>query len=280
MSENDSVAKTEAHTRVFLPIHLLVPNEENPNEMSDAEFNMLCDNIEKMGITDPILVRPHPDKEGMYRIVGGHHRVEVAKLFGYKELPCTVIGDTEFTEDDERFQMVRHNIIHGKMNANKFMNLYKKLDKKHAADVAAELFGFADQDEFKRLVKETGDSLPVELKEKFKEGAKEVKTIDQLATLLNKIFSEHGDTLPYGYMIFDYDGKESVWLRLQKDQLKHMQTFATQCVVRQVTLDHVIAKLLELAQDLPELMEECFVSAPPVVMKPDVPLPTLDFLND
>jgi hypothetical protein len=36
----DAVEKTKAVQRVFLNKDLLVPNKNNPNEMTDAEFNM------------------------------------------------------------------------------------------------------------------------------------------------------------------------------------------------------------------------------------------------
>ena len=101
-----SLDKTQNLQRKDLPINDLEPNLNNPNEMSEQQFNMLYDNIERMGITDPILVRPLKEKKGKYRIIGGHHRWEVAKIFGYEEVPCTIVNDPNFDDDMEKFQMV------------------------------------------------------------------------------------------------------------------------------------------------------------------------------
>ena len=88
--------KTERLLRLSLPVTALVKNEANPNKMAAREFDLLIDNIERTGLTDPILVRPldyekvfeiatkfdMPDlglvltkEELKYRIVGGHHRL-------------------------------------------------------------------------------------------------------------------------------------------------------------------------------------------------------------
>ena len=53
-----AIEKTKALLRLDLPIGLLVKNEENPNKMSQRAFDLLCDNFEQTGITDPILVGP------------------------------------------------------------------------------------------------------------------------------------------------------------------------------------------------------------------------------
>ena len=55
--ELGAIEKTKALLRLDLPIGLLVKNEENPNKMTQRAFDLLCDNYEKTGITDPILCR-------------------------------------------------------------------------------------------------------------------------------------------------------------------------------------------------------------------------------
>lgn len=172
--------KTKALKRKMVPITKLFPNNTNPNVMSTAEFNLLYDNIEKMGITDPILVRVHPKIKGSFRIVGGEHRWEVAKLLDFVEVPVTIVDDPDFDDDQEKFQLVRHNIIHGKMSPKKFLKLYESLSKKYADDVVAESFGFVEEEDFKKIISQTAKGLPKEMQEEFKEAAKEIKTIDGL----------------------------------------------------------------------------------------------------
>ena len=125
----------------------LVKNEANPNKMAAREFDLLIDNIERTGLTDPILVRParlaaavrecqqdrHPEgfragarprNELKFKIVGGHHRFDAAAYLGLEEVPVTVIMDDAFDEDQERFQLVRMNMIRGKLDPQAFFDLY------------------------------------------------------------------------------------------------------------------------------------------------------------
>lgn len=237
--------KTEKLLRVFLPVSQIESNELNPNKMSDKEFNMLCDNIERVGITDPILVRKLGDDR--YRAVGGHHRLEVAKLYDMAEVPCTVIDDPEFDEDQEKFQLVRMNVIRGRLSPEKFLKLYESMEAKYAAEVMADSFGFVDQEEFDRLVKKLAKDLPKEMQADFKEAAKEIKTIDGLAKLLNKMFSQHGDSLPYGYMIVDFGGKESVWLRMEGKTRSALMALGDVCKNERRTMDDLLGGLIRMA---------------------------------
>ena len=51
-------AKTENLLRLDPADAALVKNDNNPNKMTTREFDLLVDNMEKTGLTDPILVRP------------------------------------------------------------------------------------------------------------------------------------------------------------------------------------------------------------------------------
>lgn len=274
--------KTALLGRLMVTTESLIPNPSNPNVMTDAQFNMLCDNIEKVGLTDPILVRPIPESEGKYRIVGGHHRWEVAKLYGIPEVPVTVITDPEFTEDEENFQMIRHNVIHGRINPEKFIKMYESLQAKYSKDIAAEMFGFADEADFEKLISRTASTLPPEMKVSFKKAAKEIKTIDDLATLLNRMFTEYGDTLSHGYMIVDYGKKKSVWLRMEGHQYKHFLAIAEDCRGANRTVDHFMAEVFrslvsgDLSDKIADIMAKCPVVEATV---PEGSIPTLDSMG-
>ena len=240
----DAIQKTSSLERKMVDIGILEKNPHNPNAMDVESFNLLVDNIERVGLTDPILVVQHPEKEGMYRIIGGEHRWEAAKMLGFDEVPVTVITDETFTEDESKFQIVRHNIIHGKMSAKKFTDLYNSLSEEYSEDVASMMFGFTDEEEFKKLLTSTRKSLPPELKKQFDEAKAEIKTIEDLSTLLNRLFSTYGDTLPYGYMIFDFDGKDSIWLRMKMSDRKNFLDLCAKCRKANRTVDSVISGLL------------------------------------
>jgi hypothetical protein len=278
---SNAIAKTESLQRNNVSVDKLVPNTENPNEMSDAEFNMLYDNIERVGVTDPILVRPIG--EGNYKVIGGHHRLEVAKLIGFTEVPCTIIDDPEFDDDSERFQLIRHNVIRGKMSPTKFLDMYGKLSARYTDEVIQESMGFVNEAEFKKLVNkvEAGIHDPG-MKEQFKQAKEELKTIDDLSVLLNSLFASHGDSLPYGYMFLDYGGKDSVWLRMQKHQKKHLVALGEICRTQSRSMDHILGGLIERIVDgeLDEFLTAIVENTPEVDTTKTEELPTLDFLDE
>lgn len=273
--------KTQALERKDLPVELLIPNADNPNKMRPREFDLLCDNMEKTGITDPILVRPV--EGGRYRIVGGHHRFDAANFLGFAEVPCTIITDPEFDEEAERFQLVRMNVIRGRMDPQAFYELYSKVADKYSDDILQDAFGFAEEAEFKKLIEQTSKSIPDEgLRKRFKEAAKEIKTIDGLARLLNELFTRYGDTLPYGYMVFDYGGQRSVWLRVEGKTLEAFDVLGGICIERQRTIDDLLGKLLQLIAkgECKGLLEELIEASPEVELPEGLQLlPTKDHVD-
>jgi hypothetical protein len=276
--ENSVVKKTQSIERRMVPTHSLVPNDLNPNEMSEAEFNLLCDNVDKMGLTDPILVRPLGADQ--YKIVGGHHRWEAAKLYGMEEVPVTIITDPSFDEDQANFQMVRMNVIHGTMSPKKFFDLYKSLAPKYQHDILSEAFGFTRQEEMDKMISKMASSLPKPAQEKFKKAAKEVKTIEGLSKLLNSMFQKHGNTLPYGYMVVDFGGKESMWLRLDQDTKKALHKMCERCVTENRTIDSLLGGLLQMMASgvLESTVQKLINHSTPVMIPQGTTIPTEDMV--
>src|SRR5215203_4685756 len=126
-----AVSKTKDLVRKDIAVDLLEKNPFNPNKMGKREFDLLVDNIQKTGMTDAVMVRPLPkakgDKVQHYRIVGGHHRFEAALYLGFAEIPCTIVQHDDFDEDQEQFQLVRMNMIRGRMDPQAFFDLYNNL---------------------------------------------------------------------------------------------------------------------------------------------------------
>ena len=282
--------KTRALLRLELPLSLLVKNERNPNKMNARDFDLLVDNLEQTGLTDAILVRPMNFKAmqtlahgagnhagaitkevisaGMkFKIVGGHHRYDAAAYLGFEDVPVTVIMDPKFDEKRETFQMVRMNTIHGKLDPAAFFKIYTDLTDEYTDEVLQEAFGFSDEAEWKRLINQTAKALPnKELQAKFKEAAAEVKTIDGLSKLLNEMFTKYGDTVPFGYMIVDFGGQKSVWLRVSKKTMDAVDAIGILCMDKQRTMDDVFGGVMKLiaSGDLKEQIEKIVAETPEV----------------
>jgi hypothetical protein len=238
-----AIDKTKLLERLNVPINSLTPQAGNPNRMSGRAFDLLVDNIQKTGLTDAILVRR---TDNGYRIVGGHHRWEAAKYLGFEEVPVCVITDPDFDDEAETFQIVRMNVIRGKMDPASFFSMYEKMSAKYTQDILQDMFGFAESEEFRRLINQTAKALPPELQQKFKDAAKELKTIDGLAQLLNEMFTKFGSSLPFGFMVLDYGGKESVWIQISKKTKEALFALGVTCRENTRTMDDVLGGIVQL----------------------------------
>lgn len=300
-----AIEKTKKLLRLDLPLSLFVKNEDNPNKMSAREFDLLVDNFEETGFTDPVLARPTDlavlealrdaasskeelvawmiEKNNQVKIVGGHHRFDAAAYLGFAEAPVTIIMDPDFDEDREKFQLVRMNMIRGRMDPQAFYDLYNKLADHYSDEVLQDAFGFAEEAEFKKLIDQTAKALPdVKLQKKFKEAAQEIKTIDGLSKLLNEMFTKYGDTLPFGYMIVDHGGQRSMWLRVEKKTMDALDLVGDLCIERQRTMDDVVGTIVQMIAkgELPETVEKIIAKTPKVELPDGLAVaPTKDHLD-
>lgn len=111
MGENDQVNVTrkddhEPLTQIsLLPIDDLIEFRNNPFRMLDGfKMDGLIRSIKRVGIIEPILVRPHPSGEG-YEIVDGHSRIEAAKRIGLKKVPSIIRNLSDFEAIDIRLSL-------------------------------------------------------------------------------------------------------------------------------------------------------------------------------
>lgn len=76
-----------------LPIDFISPNPNQPRTAMDADqIDELSDSIGKVGVLQPIIVRPHA--EG-YQIIAGERRWRAAKAAGLTKVPVRVMASTE-----------------------------------------------------------------------------------------------------------------------------------------------------------------------------------------
>jgi len=76
-----------------LPISVVAPNPNQPRTTIDDErIDELTDSVRKVGVLQPILVRPHGEE---YQIVAGERRWRAAKAAGLERIPVRVTGASE-----------------------------------------------------------------------------------------------------------------------------------------------------------------------------------------
>ena len=230
-----------------IAIDLIEVNPWNPNEMSADEFNMLSENVEDVDFLDPLLVVPIED--GKFRVVDGEHRLEVMRLRDETVVKCIIADPERFPEHVQKFQTVRMNEIKGKLNQRKFNALVSELMQtgEYTYDQLAHEFGFVDEDEFLLLVESARDSLPTdEMKTEFDKTRDEIKTVDDLSLVLNRLFTRFGDTLPSNFMILDFGGKSHLWVRMKHETHKRIMDKARDVMAYGFTFDSVLDHVLTL----------------------------------
>ena len=114
----------------------LFAHPDNPNVMSDATFRKLVRNIERTGLYEPIVVRPHPQKQDCFEIINGHHRVKALERLGHKEADCVV-----WDVDDEQTAVLLTtlNRLAGSDTLAKKVELLKKLTERMGTAQLAKL---------------------------------------------------------------------------------------------------------------------------------------------
>ena len=231
----------------MVPVDRIVCNDYNPNTMNDAMFNELVRDMEQ-GFLQPILVVPFKDEDGktMLRIVDGEHRYNGMMTIGMSEIPCVVArGDLSESERAQMIKTVRMNKIRGGLNQKKFDSLVNRLASEMPLDELAEEF-IMDPGELEKLISQEREKLPNEDMKKALDAAKnEIKTVDDLSTVLNNLFAKYGDSVQFNYMVIDWGGREHLWVRL-KDKKEYIGLRKKCEMIRShgVTADSVIMHVI------------------------------------
>ncbi len=99
VGEAQASAPRKAETE--LPIERVHPNPDQPRRaFDDAALEELAQSIAEKGIIQPLIVRPHPSRDGDYEIVAGERRWRAAQRAKLHSVPAIVrtFDDTEVLE--------------------------------------------------------------------------------------------------------------------------------------------------------------------------------------
>ena len=74
-----------------ISIALIDTNPDQPRQVFlESEINELAHSIRSLGILQPVLLRPHPNKQGRFELVAGERRFRAAQLAGITEIPANI----------------------------------------------------------------------------------------------------------------------------------------------------------------------------------------------
>lgn len=236
----------------------IIPNPDNPNEMTKKELELLVESIKEIGFIDPPqVVEVETDKEGRsYFIVGGEHRWRAAIAAGLTTIPVDVLqGEDWSNQDIIDFVTVRMNVLHGKTNPEKFLKLYKRTVEKYGKEVVAKYMGFTSEDGIKKLIgvmaKSMKETLPPEMAEEFAKEAKDAKTVADLNNIIQRLFNEYGDTIKHNFMIFSWAGKEHIYLAMNKETHDAMKVIMKEAKKQELDINNILGNAIkEIAESI------------------------------
>lgn len=235
----------------------LVGVDWNPNEMSEDEYILLKESIKKVGFIDPPTVAHVERDDGTtyYEIVSGHHRVKAAIDLELRKIPVDLLQGGMWQEEDLRkFQNVRSNVIHGKMNPDKMVSLYREMAKKYGED-AVRLLGYTNDDGLKKMIKQVSKdikkTMSSELADQFEKQAKTARTVGDLDKIIQKFMSDGGDTAEYGFLVFTWGGKEHIYVAMSDKTREAVKRIVRASRSKKVDINELIEEsIMDAARDL------------------------------
>lgn len=87
--------------QIVVPIEQITANPDQPRRTFDPDaLQELSASLKQRGVLQPLIVRPHPNDDGIYQIVAGERRWRAAQMAQLHELPVIIrqMSDTEVLE--------------------------------------------------------------------------------------------------------------------------------------------------------------------------------------
>ena len=137
------VLKTATSTKfdTLVPIEKINPNPNQPRRyFAENDLNDLADSIRSKGIIQPLVVRPHPNKNGEFEIVAGERRWRASQIAKIHQIPVVV---REFSNEDVLEIAIIENIQRADLNPIEEAAGYRQLMEKfgHTQDQVAQALG-------------------------------------------------------------------------------------------------------------------------------------------
>jgi hypothetical protein len=189
-------------------------------------------------------------ENGKYRILGGEHRWKACMAEGLEEVPVIVLTEAKWQDQDlQKLVTVRMNTLHGDLDPDKFLKLYNEMADKYGADALQDLFAFTDSKKYQKLMagvkKAMSSALPKEMQKEFDQKAKTTKTVEELASLIEEMFSKYGDTVESSFMIFVHGKREHLYVAMNHKMKAAMEKVTEYCKLTKEDINSVMAPVVE-----------------------------------
>lgn len=131
------VNSAEKNLSSTLPIEQITANPDQPRrQFKPEDLQELAESVRNRGVLQPLIVRPHPNDEGLYQIVAGERRWRAAQMAQLHELPVLIrdLSDSEVLEVAiiENIQRADLNAIEEATSFRQLMNRFGHTQEKLA----------------------------------------------------------------------------------------------------------------------------------------------------
>lgn len=203
----------------WIPLDAIEFDELNPQEQDLATFNELVEGFQKDGWTldSMTVIVLSVDEDGnpkTYKCVSGEHRAKAAKVAGLTLGPAIIVPVGQWDQDRRRIEMVRANALRGKLNPDTFTKLWLELSKRYGRESLTKMMGFGPKEaQLQQLVRQTKAALPERMAKELGERADRIRSVEDLASVVQSIFARHGSTLNEHYVLFAFGGRTHAMIR-------------------------------------------------------------------
>jgi hypothetical protein len=74
-----------------IPLERLVEAPWNPNRVAPSLLRKVRASIERFGVVENLVARPHPSEPGKLEVISGNHRLRLYRELGHKDAPVVLV---------------------------------------------------------------------------------------------------------------------------------------------------------------------------------------------
>jgi hypothetical protein len=250
--------KVEVHLPEMLPAKLLKEHPRNANKQSRHMYNELRQSIREQGFDEVLTVVPRENPDEGFYIVAGNHRFRAGRAEGMKEFPCVVREDWD--EVQQQVELVRRNYVRGDIDRDSFTVAVNALaaEQDISVEEIQEAMGFEDTDVFLEYYKEENERIEraQQAAAEHRSGKKnpQIQMIDDLGLILSAIFEQHGNTVPYSFIVFPAGGKDHLFVAATPSLVNNLTKIAEYCISNHLDINVVLGGLLTIGMDQSKML--------------------------
>jgi len=248
MTKKTTVA---VHMPEMLHKDLLSEYPGNSNRQTKHMLKELRESIRENGFDETLIVVPREDGNDGYWIVAGNHRFRAGVAEGMDEFPGVVRKDWDSVK--QQIEIVRRNYVRGAIDKDAFTIAVNTLSAEQELTVAEirEAMGFQDTEAFLDYYKEENErqEKAMAAAAEHRSSAPAINMIDDLGLVLSTIFEEHGDTVPYSFLIFPAGGRNHMFCAATPALVRSLTSVAEYCIANHLDINVVLGGLLTIGID-------------------------------